>query len=295
MGNYRFRLSDMVPNAWFYKLKDMNKSKTTTTTTTHHHKKQPSSSYYSPSTTTPPPENRHFYQSRNTFYYTPKVSQLNNSPKFPHFVDPSTKSSKRSKPNRKTIFKPSKLTESTHVLQDFLHSPMTTTQSPYSESTQSQLSSSISHITIVKETKKIKFLPELDLQLPPIITKPAKPTSKNRQESISGKKVNQIPARKSVSGVKLRSNSPKLAVVKKIVQKSAQKKNLSESFAIVKSSFDPEQDFMQSMKEMITENNIRSSKDLEELLACYLSLNSDEYHDVIVKAFEQIWFSLPDL
>ncbi|PSR95021.1 Transcription repressor like [Actinidia chinensis var. chinensis] len=69
----------------------------------------------------------------------------------------------------------------------------------------------------------------------------------------------------------------------------------SESFAIVKSSFDPQRDFKESMEEMIAEHKIRSSKDLEELLACYLSLNSDVYHDVIVKAFEQIWFDLADL
>ena len=63
----------------------------------------------------------------------------------------------------------------------------------------------------------------------------------------------------------------------------------------MKSSYDPQRDFMESMMEMIVENKIRDSKDLEELLACYLSLNSDEYHDVIVKAFEQIWFTLPDI
>uniref|UniRef100_A0A2P2Q1V0 Transcription repressor n=1 Tax=Rhizophora mucronata TaxID=61149 RepID=A0A2P2Q1V0_RHIMU len=49
------------------------------------------------------------------------------------------------------------------------------------------------------------------------------------------------------------------------------------------------------MMEMIVENNMQSSKDLEELLACYLSLNSNEYHDLIVKAFEQIWFYMVDL
>ncbi|URE04058.1 hypothetical protein MUK42_03743 [Musa troglodytarum] len=54
----------------------------------------------------------------------------------------------------------------------------------------------------------------------------------------------------------------------------------------------PAEDFRDSMLEMIVENNIRASKDLEELLACYLSLNSDEYHDAIVKAFQQIWFDL---
>ncbi|KAG6403552.1 hypothetical protein SASPL_135777 [Salvia splendens] len=66
----------------------------------------------------------------------------------------------------------------------------------------------------------------------------------------------------------------------------------TESFAIVKASFDPENDFKESMMEMIVENKIRASKELEELLACYLSLNPNQYHDTIIKAFQQIWFSM---
>ncbi|XP_020113634.1 LOW QUALITY PROTEIN: transcription repressor OFP1-like [Ananas comosus] len=69
-------------------------------------------------------------------------------------------------------------------------------------------------------------------------------------------------------------------------------KSLGGSFVVVKSSMDPQRDFKESMVEMIVENKLRNSKDLEDLLACYLSLNSDEYHDLIVKAFEQIWFDL---
>ncbi|KVH94134.1 transcription repressor OFP1 [Cynara cardunculus var. scolymus] len=334
MGNYRFRLSDMIPNAWFYKLRDMSKTKTSTN---HNKKPPPSSAYHSSSTTTAPPHHHHFSHPRTSFYYTPKVNQFHNSPtsKLPHFPhDPPRKSSKRSRPHRKTIYRPSpkhttSLAESTQTLRDFFHSPTTNTslgsppdpnsQSPSSESTQSGLataswctscrvSSSTSDIIIdindkslakkIDNSSGFDLSPEMELKLPPIITKPAKSTPRNRQTSLSGKKVketNQTPARKSVTGVKLRPNSPKLAVSKRIVQKSAQKKTLSESFAIVKSSFDPQKDFMVSMMEMIVENNIRASKDLEDLLACYLALNSDEYHDVIVKAFEQIWFALPDL
>ncbi|XP_076911000.1 transcription repressor OFP1-like [Bidens hawaiensis] len=309
MGNYRFRLSDMLPNAWFYKLRDMSKTKIkiTTTNNNNHHKKPPYASYYSSSTTTPPPQNHHFSHPKN--YHTPKST---------HFHDPPRKSSKRFTPNRKTIYKPSpkhtSLTESTHTLQDFFHSP-TTIQSPSSESTHSpltsctcRLSSSTSDIIIdVTEPKRIDFSPENDLKLPPIITKPSKVIPRNQQALVSSKKVkekessNHPPARKSVSGLKLRSNSPKLAILnKRNVQNnnnkcSQRKSNMNESFAVVKSSFDPQKDFKESMMEMIKENNIRASKDFEELLACYLSLNSDEYHDVIVKAFEQIWFSLPDL
>ncbi|XP_027091180.1 transcription repressor OFP3-like [Coffea eugenioides] len=132
-----------------------------------------------------------------------------------------------------------------------------------------------------------------------------------REETVKAKRetTSSPGTRKSVShstGIKLRANSPKLASKKiqgqgrKSVSgnrrsKTLQKKGFSESFAIVKASIDPEKDFRESMMEMIVENNIRASKDLEELLACYLSLNSDEYHELIIKAFEQIWFNMPDL
>lgn len=74
--------------------------------------------------------------------------------------------------------------------------------------------------------------------------------------------------------------------------KSRRRSSLSDSFAIIKSSIDPQRDFKDSMMEMIQENNIRGFKDLEQLLACYLSLNCKEYHPLIVDAFEQIWLDL---
>lgn len=101
-------------------------------------------------------------------------------------------------------------------------------------------------------------------------------------------------------GVRLRLNSPKIGSRKMQSQarksiSSSKRRTLSDSFAIVKSSLDPQSDFRESMMEMIVENNIRASKDLEDLLACYLSLNSDEYHDLIIKVFKQIWFDLTEL
>lgn len=68
-----------------------------------------------------------------------------------------------------------------------------------------------------------------------------------------------------------------------------------DSFAIVKTSFHPEQDFRDSMIEMIMEKRIRKTEELEELLACYLTLNCDGYHDLIVKVFRQVWFELNHL
>ncbi|XP_039048917.1 transcription repressor OFP5-like [Hibiscus syriacus] len=65
-----------------------------------------------------------------------------------------------------------------------------------------------------------------------------------------------------------------------------------ESFAMVKCSFDPEKDFRDSMMEMIRENRISQAEELEELLACYLTLNYDVYHDLIIKVFQQVWLDM---
>lgn len=63
-------------------------------------------------------------------------------------------------------------------------------------------------------------------------------------------------------------------------------------FAMVKCSSDPQKDFRDSMIEMIMEKKINQPQELEELLACYLALNSDEYHDLIIKVFWQVWLDL---
>ncbi|KAI3862024.1 hypothetical protein MKW92_016328 [Papaver armeniacum] len=140
--------------------------------------------------------------------------------------------------------------------------------------------------------------------------------------SLSSKE--QKSSRKSISagspGLKLRSNSPRI-LSRKVHSKDmtmtflgakpnkqratttgtkkpttiSSSKLIPDSFAVIKSSFDPQRDFRESMVEMIVENNLRRSGDLEELLACYLSLNSNEYHDIIVKVFQQIWFDLTDI
>ncbi|CBI17543.3 unnamed protein product, partial [Vitis vinifera] len=62
-----------------------------------------------------------------------------------------------------------------------------------------------------------------------------------------------------------------------------------ESFAVVKKSEDPYEDFKRSMMEMILEKQMFEEKDLEQLLHCFLSLNSRHHHGVIVEAFTEIW------
>lgn len=166
-------------------------------------------------------------------------------------------------------------------------------------------------------------IPELDL--PPILTKPTKLDPNEEAaaaaaasalalgnlssiplppvKTVKPGKETASPTPSGLRGIKLRANSPKVATRKNQGQgvqgrsrkstSKSQKKVFSESFAVVKASVDPQKDFRDSMMEMIVENNIRASKDLEDLLACYLSLNSDEYHHLIIHAFEQIWFNIP--
>ncbi|KAI3461719.1 hypothetical protein Pfo_018382 [Paulownia fortunei] len=372
MGNYRFRLSDMMPNAWFYKLRDMSKARNQNPS--HPIKKK------LPSPTQKP---------RKSFYHTTesiRVDRLYSSPKNPksfdtHFpCDPPRKSSKK-RAKRKTIYMPSprQITPSvpadcifqepdnpvwlkpgkvqvqdyfespvdgpTSPEQDFLdsslsefeysnsfdgpHLPMNEGLASWSSSCSCKLSSSATDIIIdVDEVSygaiNIDRAAEFDMisepELPPIVTKPAKhippeespklknssakfPTENSTRPKKNTRTTTSPGTRKSVSrsgGVKIRGNGPKLAS-KKIETRGRrsvkrEKKGLfySESFAIVKASIDPERDFRDSMMEMIVENNIRASKDLEDLLACYLSLNSNQYHDLIIKAFEQIWFNMPE-
>uniref|UniRef100_A0A5B7BGZ9 Transcription repressor n=1 Tax=Davidia involucrata TaxID=16924 RepID=A0A5B7BGZ9_DAVIN len=329
MGNYRFRLSDMIPNAWFYKLRDMSKTRThntshpikkklpsTTTTSQKPHLSQPRQSYYY-NTTTEPTRAEKFYNSPTN----PKASDT-------HFPDSPRKSSKKTS-KRKTIYKPSPRlvtssvsTDCSSPETDFHYSPLSEFESDasdsfnklasWSSSCSCRVSSSTTDIIIdmdeksyTAKTEKLEGFDTIsELELPPILTKPAKLEEREAYGSLSIKIVKEAktsPLIRKSTGVKIRGNPPRIASKK--IRRSAssslssksQRKSFSMSFAIVKSSFDPQKDFQDSMVEMIVENNIRASKDLEELLACYLSLNSDEYHDLIVKAFEQIWFDMADL
>lgn len=64
------------------------------------------------------------------------------------------------------------------------------------------------------------------------------------------------------------------------------------SFAVVKASTDLARDFKESMVEMIVENDMNALEDMQELLECYLSFNSREYHGVIMEVFREIWLEI---
>nr|GEX45484.1 transcription repressor OFP7-like [Tanacetum cinerariifolium] len=82
--------------------------------------------------------------------------------------------------------------------------------------------------------------------------------------------------------------SPTLLVFKKMIPCKVEGK-MKESFAVVKWSVDSYDDFKKSMMEMIMEKQIFKEHDLEQLLQCFLSLNSRFHHGGIVDAFSEIW------
>ncbi|KAL6991281.1 hypothetical protein U1Q18_009398 [Sarracenia purpurea var. burkii] len=129
-------------------------------------------------------------------------------------------------------------------------------------------------------------------------------SEKRRNSSVC---VNRELQRKTKQSGKIRVYSPRTAArieckIKaledmkrakmKMKKKEKAKQTTFDSFAVVKRSIDPPEDFRNSMIEMIEENKIGKPEELEELLACYLTLNADEYHDLIIKVFRQVWFDL---
>lgn len=64
---------------------------------------------------------------------------------------------------------------------------------------------------------------------------------------------------------------------------------LEESVAVVKETEDPLGDFRRSMLQMIVEKEIVDREELSQLLKRFLSLNSPAHHDVILRAFADIW------
>ncbi|XP_047077126.1 transcription repressor OFP8-like [Lolium rigidum] len=64
---------------------------------------------------------------------------------------------------------------------------------------------------------------------------------------------------------------------------------LDGSVAVVKQSEDPLGDFRQSMVQMIVEHGMVAGEELREMLRRFLNLNAPHHHDVILRAFAEIW------
>ncbi|KAF3565019.1 hypothetical protein DY000_02017783 [Brassica cretica] len=280
MGTHKFRFSDMMPPSWLYKLKGMSRSS---------RKHLPSS---------PKRLSTDASSSRNTL-------RLSSSPYHPQgSSSPPPKSPFKRKLKRKTVYKPSsRLKLSSSSSSDHRSKP--SSANAVSDSTvgssSDPLSSSPSdqyylesHSVDVKNNHSVKKQvsedPSVTYNSSPDLSETIKkpPLEIKRQQKLKKPKAGS-------TGIRIRANSPRIARKKTKGRTSPQpmmKKETAESFAIVLTSVDPEKDFRESMVEMIVENKMKEQKDLEDLLACYLSLNSSEYHDTIIKAFEKTWFHL---
>lgn len=291
MGKYKFRFSDMIPNAWFHKLKYMS-SRSSKPTPKSLNPKHPSSTEI----------NHHISKisdHRSSYYFSrdPALS----------VVEPPRNSSRRRRSIKRIRQPPRHVSTSVSAAGCSCRATVESVSPPSPEEFGPDQSSSSGPDSVLTEygsgaadsmsasSSPCKCGDKNDIiidinsaagedhcrRLAPIITKPRTSTELSR-----------FPAKPSASpGMRLRVNSPR--IVNRRIQgrrSSASRRSIGDSFAVVKASKDPRRDFRESMVEMIMENKIKASKDLEELLACYLSLNSDQYHDLIISVFKQIWF-----
>ncbi|KAL8123822.1 transcription repressor OFP7 [Apium graveolens] len=123
------------------------------------------------------------------------------------------------------------------------------------------------------------FSSDSSAEFNPIREKPRKKKNKKKKSGI----VTNGLCRLSIS-----SSPARLSVFKKLIPNVVEGK-VKDSFAVVKKSEDPYEDFKKSMMDMIWEKQMFEEADLEQLLECFLSLNSPRHHKVIVEAFAEIW------
>ncbi|KAJ0620669.1 putative transcription factor OFP family [Helianthus annuus] len=278
MGNYRFRFSNIIPNSWFY---TSNATKITKT--------QPITTSSSSSSVSSQPAIHH----RKSYYFTRELTVPD--PTTTPVQDPSPpesrgprKSSKKKRPT--TPKKPIRRKLISPEIEILPESFETDSIEIFSDN-EALLPEQPRPVGCSCTTNSLNEEVYARVDLPRIITKPVK-----QDEFGSGKWVVNGGSRgrvvkeglmgSPVRKAKGNGYSPRLGnrvKVNGIRRRNGNRRSLSESLAVVKTSADPGRDFKESMVEMIMENNIKSSKDLEDLLACYLALNSDEYHDLIIR------------
>ncbi|XP_047956867.1 transcription repressor OFP1-like [Salvia hispanica] len=286
MGKHRFKLSEMMPNAWLYKLRDMSKLPT-------HNKNMPSSTkpFYSTWDTINPNliDNRFPPTNKRRAVYMPSPTKISPPSRQPGTIRGDLTSLDRMDSSESAL--------SSFHCNDSLSGPHRSYLSSYDIIIDVDDDTPYDSATCTDTlTEFNNVASELAIQ--------TKPPGKHARVSVSleGSAMFRGTLVKSPMDKPRRSRksfSGGVKICRKVGRRSRKaeeerKKGIffTESFAIVKASFDPENDFKESMMEMIVENNIRASNDLEELLACYLSLNPNQYHDMIIKAVQQIRFSM---
>ncbi|KAF3321842.1 transcription repressor OFP1-like protein [Carex littledalei] len=314
MGKYKFRFSDMVPNAWFYKLRDMgshNRRRNQNywgTSTSQLAKKSFTSQSSSPKIS--------LVANRASYYYSTAVLEARLSLNSPvHLtrrqdvdlpVDPPRKSKRR---HRKVLFKchsPKLVSMSTsircncsdgrdkheiHATKNYetriFDSEKPTGFTDFNFDTDNKNS-------ISKKLEKTKNSSNMiELTLSPIRTRSDQAFKVSDNSFYTeNKRPDMKTKRASLAVYRIRK---RVVTKKKATKEKKLNRDMKESLAVMKYSSNPQRDFMESMIEMIIANNMRSSNDLEDLLASYLSLNSVDYHSVIVKVFKQVWIDLSRL
>ncbi|KAF8406411.1 hypothetical protein HHK36_008498 [Tetracentron sinense] len=119
------------------------------------------------------------------------------------------------------------------------------------------------------------------------------PNNRSRRKRKNQKRVKGYVSKNCEENAKSPENElpARLSVFRRLISCTMDGK-VRESFAVVKKSEDPYEDFKRSMLEMILEKHMFEANDLEQLLQCFLSLNSRDHHEVIVQAFSEIWEAL---
>ncbi|KAG8054933.1 hypothetical protein GUJ93_ZPchr0001g32720 [Zizania palustris] len=340
MGRHKFRLSDMIPNAWFFKLRDMRAARggaglgtgaggggggaspgVVVTQASLAVSRAGRARRPLPST----PRHGTWLPHRASYYYTPRAGDLVASPLHPKASDTQFPPLALSPPRR---------SRRRHRRRSVKLAPSVSGSSAVSSPVCTGCRCQRKPVLMVVEApdtppcRRDKFVgydddddDEAEFKKPTVavaacdelngkvITSATDIIIDLRTEKRPDKVLPHImtkPARRELDGGDLedkhtRANTPRVATKKSKPPTVAcspaptTKPPLAESFAVVKSSQDPRRDFRESMEEMIAENGIRTASDLEDLLACYLSLNAAEYHDLIVDVFEHIWANLADI
>ncbi|KAJ4966443.1 hypothetical protein NE237_018292 [Protea cynaroides] len=110
------------------------------------------------------------------------------------------------------------------------------------------------------------------------------------KKKMNPKRVRKLKRSKSKeTGKEKTCSSPaRLSVFQRLIPCTVDGK-VRESFAVIKKTEDPYEDFKLSMLEMIVEKQMFEARELEQLLHCFLSLNSRQHHGIIVEVFSEIW------
>ncbi|KAJ3680939.1 hypothetical protein LUZ60_015428 [Juncus effusus] len=319
MGKHKFKLSDMIPNAWFYKLKEIGNRGSMNTNTNNNKPMKKSKPYFqtlnTPSSTPSKSlkQMEAFTPNRASYYISTRLD-IETKKLLSPSMDPPRKSKRRS---RKRSIKPTCSTKLSDCTACRVRKPEPESESESNPNSVQpctcRITTSPTDIIIdmaaserlvsKKLPRIITKQPNFDEILNPSLEEKSPPSFEKKSPTSFEKKTQEKKSPpKEVYKLKTRIKSPRVLskhrksnARKSDARKSESKNGALDGFAVVKSSSDPQKDFKDSMVEMIMENKICKSKDLEELLACYLSLNSAEYHDVIVKVFEQIWFDFREI